>query len=228
MVSVCAIEEYSCKLNLMRVLSFLFIILTLVSCEKGPHVGPGDDQRLASAAQNDCGYVQNLYGERVSWKMNIPVTLKRTASYPAEFNEVLDKAVQHWNDAAGLVLLRVIDDSADATKAPSKDAKNTIHWMQEWSDSQSKVQALTDLAWRGGQLYEADVRVNAKDFSYFISEAKTPYDIHLESLLIHELGHVLGLKHRSTVPSVMWSVLNGASIRSTLSSADKESLKCEY
>jgi predicted Zn-dependent protease len=212
----------------MRVLLSFLVLSFIVSCDKAPQVGPGDDTRLASAAESDCGYVQNLYGERVSWKENIPVTLKVSASFPQEYMTVLKDAVQHWNDAAGITLLRTVENPTDISTTATKNSVNTVHWVTEWSDSQKKIQALTDLYWRGNQLGEADIRIDAKYFKFYIDQATTPYDIHLESLLIHELGHVLGLKHRSTLPSVMWAVLNGASVRQTLSNADKESLKCEY
>ncbi len=212
----------------MRAFLFSMVLSLLVACGKSPQVGPGDDTRLASAAESDCGYVQNLYGERVSWKKNIPVTLKMSASFPSEYRPVLEDAIQHWNDAAGMTLLRTIENPGDKSPTATKNSVNTVHWVTEWSESQKKIQALTDLYWRGHQLTEADIRIDAKYFNFYVDHASTPYDIHLKSLLIHELGHVLGLKHRSTVPSVMWSVLNGASVRQTLSNADKESLKCEY
>jgi hypothetical protein len=90
----------------MRALFFIFVILGLAACEKGPTLGPGDENSLASAAQSDCGFVQNAYGQRVSWKKNIPVVLELHKSYPEEFVATVEKAAAHWNEAAGMTLFR--------------------------------------------------------------------------------------------------------------------------
>lgn len=191
-------------------------------------MGPGNSELLASAAESDCGFVQNAYGERVSWKKNIPVTLKIHKNFPPEYIDALQSALHHWNEAAGMTLLRAVPADIDLSEKTQKDSINTIHWMTDWPETSQQQQALTNLYWRSNQLFEADIGVDQKYFNFYIDKAATPYDVHLESLLIHELGHVLGLKHRNTVPSVMWSVLNGAVVRDTLSAADRETIKCEY
>lgn len=205
-----------------------FLFLALGACQKGPTLGPGDQNVLASAAETDCGFVQNAYGERISWKKKIPITLKIHKSYPSEYEEILNKAAQHWNDAAGLTLFRFARSGDLLIEKSQKDQVNTIHWLQEWPESQKQLQALTNLYWTGNQLSESDITVDNKYFNFFVEDAVKPDDVHLESLLIHELGHVLGLKHRSTIPSVMWSVLSGAIKRDTLTAADRETIKCEY
>jgi len=56
-------------------------------------------------------------------------------------------------------------------------------------------QARTTIYWKGSSIDEADVRVNAHDFHYSIDDI-TPQDkVDFESLIIHEMGHVLGLQH---------------------------------
>jgi len=212
----------------MRKILLSLTLLALCACQKAPTLGPGNQDSLASAAEADCGFVQNSYGQRVSWKKNIPVTLEIHKSYPPEYEDVLKRAAQHWNDAAGLTLFRFVNADDSVGDKVQKDAVNTVHWMRDWPESQKNLQALTNLYWRGNQLYESDIAIDNKYFNYFIEATSTPYDVHLESLLIHELGHVLGLKHRNTVPSVMWAVLNGAVKRDTLTAADRETIKCEY
>lgn len=211
-----------------RHLIYFLMVLTLCSCQKGPTLGPGTDDFLATAAEADCGFVQNSYGQRVSWKKNIPVTLKTHKNYPPEYLEVLNKAAQHWNQAAGMTVLRVVAADANLSDKPLRDTTNSVHWMQEWPEAQKNQQALTNLYWRQNQLYEADIAIDHKYFNFYVDTTNTIFDVHLESLLIHEMGHVLGLKHRSTLPSVMWSVLSGAVKRDTLSAADRETIKCEY
>lgn len=207
----------------------VIFLLALTSCQQGPTLGPGDVNSLATASETDCGFVQNAYGQRVSWKKNIPVTLVIHKSYPTEYRNTLKKAAQLWSDAAGMTLFQFTEESTpEASDKPQKDAINTVHWLQEWPEQQKNLQALTNLYWKNNLLYESDVFVDAKYFNFFIDTAQTPQDLHLESLLIHELGHVLGLKHRSTVPSVMWAILEGSAIRNALTAADRSTLKCEY
>lgn len=223
-------EAISCKLTSM--LKFLVLPLTLLalcSCQKGPTLGPGDEDLLASAAENDCGFVQNSYGQRVSWKGNIPVRLKLHKDFPPDYEDALNKAAAHWNEAAGMTLFLFEHVSDTLPDAATKDSKNTIHWHLNWPNKNINYQGLTSLYWKTNKLYEADVAINNQHFNYFTGTNYTTIkDIHLESLLVHELGHVLGLKHRSTVPSVMWAVLNGGSIRDTLQKADRDTIKCEY
>lgn len=213
----------------MRKMPFLILIaLALCSCEKGPTLGPADQEHLASAAETSCGFMQNSYGQRVSWKKNIPVVLAFHKNFPVEYEEVVNKAATHWNEAAGMTLFRFVRSENDLSEAAQKDSVNTIHWLLSWPENQKGLQALTNLYWKNSQLFETDIAVDAQYFNYFSEAPTTPYDIHLESLMIHELGHVLGLRHRSTVPSVMWAVLNGAVKRDSLTAADRETIKCEY
>ncbi len=202
--------------------------MALSACQKGPLLGPGDSDNLASEAQTDCGFVQNAYGQRVSWKNDIPVTVYVDPQYPTEFRQALINAAAHWNDAAGLTLILLKAPVTAFSEKNQKDTTNTFHWMNEWDESKKTLQGLTSLYWKGNQLTEADVAINNKHFTYYVDTFQNVQQVHLESLLVHEFGHVLGLKHRSTVPSVMWAILNGGVDRSTLTAADRETIKCEY
>jgi hypothetical protein len=209
---------------------FLFFItwIFLVSCDNAQILGPGTAELLATAAQSDCGFVQNSFGQRVSWKSNIPITLKVDSNFSPDHVEILRRAALHWNEAAGKTLIRIIESDGRVPSKPAKDALNAVNWLREWPENQSNTQGVTNLYWRHNQITEADVSVNNKNFNFFTSSPQTPYDVHLESLLVHELGHVLGLKHRSTVPSVMWAALSSSVKRDSLSNADRETIKCEY
>lgn len=209
-------------------LVLLLYSLVLSACQRGPSLGPGTEELLASAAEVDCGFVQTAYGQRVSWKKNIPVVLKIHPDYPVQYEEVLRQAGNKWSEAAGMTLFLFERQEALGENKSQRNGVNTIHWITDWPEAQKSLQALTHLYWKGNQLSESDIVINSKYFQYFTTEPQDNSGVHLESLLIHELGHVLGLKHRTSMPSVMWTVLNGGIKRETLTSADRESLKCEY
>ncbi len=100
--------------------------------------------------------------------------------------------------------------------------------MPTWEAEKASEQARTSVYWVGDQIREADIRINAKNFTFY-SETPSGYrDVHLQSLLIHELGHVLGLRHKDDTASVMATYLASQTLRINLSDADKENVNCEY
>lgn len=178
--------------------------------------------------QPDCGFVQNVYGERISWKSSVPVQLYVHNSFPAEMLPALDSAIRKWTDAAGRPLFRVVSYNMSGNPSPSQDGINVIYWLSSWEANKSKEQGRTSVYWVGDVIREADVRINAKDFNYYLTTPRMYDDVHLESLLVHELGHVLGLKHRDEGGSVMGTYLFSQTNRSTVVGIDREALACEY
>ena len=209
---------------------FLFILTaTLWACDKVPQLGPATDESLATASEDSCGFVQNSYGQRVSWKGQTPVSLQIHPSVPTEFDPAILEAASTWEDAAGQKLFHIQRVyNTPTSQEPQKDAGNFIYALLEWDQSLSSQQAVTNIYWRQSQINEADIKINLKNYDYALSDQSSPHQIHLKSLLVHELGHFLGLKHQTTVPSVMWTVLLTGVNRSALTEADKASLRCGY
>jgi len=91
------------------------------------------------------------------------------------------------------------------------------------------VKAMSSLTWNNSQLVEADVKIDAQYYSYYVTSPTSQLDVHLESLFVHELGHVLGLKHvNSSTSSVMLQVLDFLLKRELPTAADQANLKWEY
>jgi Matrixin len=180
------------------------------------------------APQESCNFVQNTEAQRVSWKGDLPVHLHVHKSMPAEAYASLQAAIEDFHQTLGKQMFVVDEWGADGPDEPQKDNKSTIYWMTHWESNRAKEQARTTLYWNGDQIYEADIRINAANFGFIYRSRGLSSTIDLESLLVHELGHVLGLKHDSTHGSVMNISLNDGQLRRHLGSTNLSSLRCEY
>ncbi len=211
--------------------NFFFIaifILAGASCSKLPQLGPATDSQLATASQDACGFVQNSYGQRISWKSRLPIKLYVHPDFPTQYDDSLKAAAKKWEDAAGMSLFDIQFMSSSTTSSPTMDSTNVIYWMTDWDEADKALQAVTSLHWAGSVLTDADMKIDAHFYNFYISTPSAYADIQMESLLIHELGHVLGLKHQTLAPTVMWATLAGSTLREDLSTTDITSLKCEY
>lgn len=201
------------RLQLLTLL--LPILLAFQAC--GPKKGD----------EADCGFVQNVYGERISWKDSAPVGLYVHEGFPPSMLPALQRAISHWDQVLGRPSFRILQTGYQSS-SPRQDGVNVIYWMNTWEPEKSTEQARTSVYWIGDQIREADVRINDKNFNLYLNTPTSPSDVHLESLLLHELGHVLGLKHKDDNGSVMGTYLASSTVRTAISQADKENIKCEY
>lgn len=181
-------------------------------------------------AQESCNFVQNVYGERISWKGSLPVVLQVHQSYPQEYMPALYDAIQIWENAVGRRLFDVAVTRAVDSMSPRQDRVSMIYWMKNWEPDKPSEQGRTSIYWVGNSIQEADLRINAKNFTFYVSGNNNLQsgDVELVSLLVHELGHVLGLRHNDENPSVMATYLSAHTSRKLLADQDVKSLKCEY
>lgn len=188
-------------------------------------------QACAPKSQEECGFVQNVYGERISWKGQLPIVMKIHESVPTSYYDSVVQAAESWNKTYGKTL--IVIDKNDIITGPvvsMKDTKNVIYFYPTWEANKTTEQARTSVYWLGDAIKEADIRINAKDFEYYdlALNNKGPSKINLQALIIHEMGHVLGLKHKDTESSVMATYLASQSDRVQIAQTDKKSLSCEY
>lgn len=205
----------------------ILLFFLLAGCDKMPKLGPPNEafNKLATASQEDCGFVQNSFGQRVSWKKSLPIKVYIDASFPSQFEPILIAAAKKWEDVVGRTLF-IFERTSQVSK-PTKDNRNVAYWEDPWVDSDGQLQAVSNLFWYNNQLTEADLRVNSQNYSFYTDTYNSVRDIHLPSLFIHELGHFLGLKHVNGT-SVMVTVLDYLLKRDEPSAEDKAHIKCEY
>lgn len=206
----------------------LAVAVTLqLGCSKGVYLGPESAEFLATASQESCGYLQNEYGQRVAWKENLPAEFFVSKTVPEEFRQDIVDAAEIWNNSAGRTVLKINLSDLESPLSTS-DQRNTIAGLQDWDEDKATQQAVTIVKYRGNLITSADIKVNLDDFVYYSKEPQNSKQVHFGSLIVHELGHALGLKHASIRPTVMWATLGFDIVRTSLSTTDQKSLGCEY
>jgi hypothetical protein len=206
----------------MRIRKKLLLILWLAMSTAG-FAGCG----YKPAPQPACNFVQNSYGQRVSWNNELPIPIYIHESLPLESQAVLNAAIKRWDDVLNRRMF-TIAGIVRGENVPKRDGVSTIYWMDTWEESKTNEQARTTIYWDGSQIREADIRVNTRDFKYSLQESPTALNVDLESLLVHELGHALGLQHNDAAGSVMAVNLANGVERRKPQDVDVASLKCEY
>lgn len=183
-------------------------------------------------AQDDCGFVQNVYGERISWKGQVPIPLTLHSNLEPDEIRAVESAIKVWEEFAGRPLFYVAGTDFSGSEQAKMDGVNVISKLKTWDPAKPNEQGRTAMYWVSDQMKEADILLNASPkFSLYTEFPKSEpgkSDVHLESLLVHELGHVLGLKHNDETPGVMGTYLEAAQVRVALGEAERASLACEY
>ena len=169
---------------------FLGLIFLFSSCTPKPH--------------NDCGFLQDVYGNRISWKDKYPVTLYIHKSVPKELRPAIYRAAATWENIIGRKVLDISDDSTKLSSEPSRDGKNGIYFLSNWESDRLSEQGRTSVLWAGDEIQEADIRLNHFKYSFYDSvpdqvvssiaaqsraygEPNVAYSF--EALMLHEMGH---------------------------------------
>lgn len=209
-------------------ISGLALVLFLSSCGKNSTLKINDQDVLAYGSVDSCNFVQNTQGLRVSWKSESPVHFIIGPTVPPEYDSTILQAANIWNQILNKSLISV-ERNNGLTNTAGNDRCNLIYWMTEWPEDQKNQQARTTIRWSVSKLFDADIKINAKDYSYFtVGDHAVEDKISLLSIMIHEIGHGLGLSHIYDSSSVMQTYLAAGVNRDTPAQVDIESLKCEY
>lgn len=197
----------------------------------------------APKQSEDCGFVQNVYGQRISWKSNLPIKLVINQSIPVVLRPAVYRAAATWEKNIGRKAFEISEETNGSAK-PARDRKNGIYFLTEWESDRKSEQGRTSVYWAGDEIQEADIRINGLDFSYYDQDPKQlvkslnssrpelastdNVGYNFEALLLHEMGHLLGLKHREDGGTVMATYLSAYTDRTSLASVDSQSVQCEY
>lgn len=182
-----------------------------------------------SPPQTACGFVMNTKTHRVSWGSRVPVLMYADSSVPEQFYPAIQRAMGRWNQSLGREVIKLVG-GLGAYPEERQDGVSVIYFRSNWSGSEQmkRKQAITTIHWAGSLIFEADLAVNTRHFQYSVESQPTPSEVDFESLMVHEIGHVLGLDHDDSQVTVMAEKLPSGVVRRDIPSGDVENLRCEY
>ena len=163
------------------------------------------------------------------FSQDTPIRLQLDGSIPAQYIDIFHSAANQWENQTGMDLFHLINppfyfyEIIDTfnTNTPrtlselslllSPFDNNTIYWLPSryFTVSETQYSALTLFRTRS-------IFINREDF---IDNTQV-----LESLVVHELGHILGLKD----DYIPYSVMYGKGGPLFITSNSIESIKCNY
>lgn len=222
------INDFLSKTTSLAMLSFC---LLAAGCNKGFTLKIQDQDVFAFGSQDACNFITTTVlanSLRISWKTSTPVTFIITSSVPIEYDAEIKAAATKWNATLQKNLILVVRDDG-FRNSPGTDRTNAIYWSSDWDSDQPSQQARTAVRWDISKLIDADIRINAKNFTFSkTDDASLQGKVNLESLLVHEFGHAMGLMHIAESSSVMQTHLASGALRNQPGAVDARSMNCEY
>lgn len=139
------------------------------------------------------GIAMTSTGKTRKWK-SLPVRICLSKDLPSNIAPALKFAAQTWNESFPKPLFDVNCTARITSFEAQNSAEHTVFWVRKGfgktGDPLALARTLTSYDEDSGELLDADILLNAESFDDWSS-----MKVDLRSVLIHELGHVLGIQH---------------------------------
>ena len=218
-------------MKVKKLFIYLMVSVFLVSC--------------GQESSDEVRYVDNAHNESfdaLRWSTNdFPIQIKVPAQYEND-NDVrlaFENAVGVWNDALGFNILELVYSGTDVSVGVQPPYKSntflednifSLIFPTSWlEDIDNSVLALTSFSYRSNRILHADILFNIQYFNFSTNQQIGTLD--LQSVLTHELGHLLGLSHVSESDdpqSIMNPKLRAQELKRVLSDGDVSTIQERY
>lgn len=168
----------------------------------------------------------------IIWKQ-FPIEIIVDDNIGDDMFNVIVEAGRAWEDAANKKFFSfkrksTLDRLFSILEDGIGDGITTIYLDNEHIYTNVTVHASTFTRHIGKTMFEADIFINVKDFEWEVKDTEiNNKKVHLKSTMIHELGHLLGLKHSDNEESIMYGYSSNGQIR-TLTQEDINNINCGY
>ena len=153
---------------------------------------------------------------------DLPVAFEIDESVPLAAVASIQKAAKDWEIAFGRPVITI--NEPKSSLFPIRQ-RSKIVWKMSPGPLAERLEGYTyTIAHQ--TILSADIEINPVDFAFNFDAFPQDNTLHLESLMVHEFGHALGLAHMAG--GVMDPHLALGSVRTVVDDQSAASLKCMY
>lgn len=212
-----------------------FIFILLMGCEQPVEEETLFEDKAPSTLNQDP--TEELDQKKIVYKWlssELPVKLKFDHGYHKDHKDVLRDSYEIWNQAAGKQVLKFGGLTKNASFSKIEDYYNKDKWTfgiyinNQKTNMPANTLAVTQIIAQYShsdnlsehyEIVHADIIFNEYDFDFSVQQEPNTYDF--QSVLLHELGHLLGIiNHSDTKESVMFPKLSMEQVENSLYNKD--------
>lgn len=211
----------------MKIISFI-LLFVLFSC--------GDKKTVVTIVDSHNDHDADFLDLRWS-SSDLPIKVYISNSYEINVQNAIISAMNTWNSAIGFDVFEheIVNNiyDYDSIEAFLNDNLTSVSFPSRWpAQTVDFVLASTSLKRVGNRIIKGDIMFNVTNPKYEFSASLPLNDkVDIESVVLHELGHLLGLNHVDTAEdhySVMHKSIGKNQTKRVLSEKDIENILKKY